>query len=104
MYLVGVCQLMFAIEPTVPPGGRLPAAVGRLHLVGVPAVGPEEEQPVEQRLDVGHVGLPLGEDGEDAALRLLGRSEHSSWSERRLIGCCQTGGPMRGDAPPSSLC
>lgn len=62
-----------------PGGGGLPAAVGRLHLVGVPAVGPEEQQPVEQRLDVGHVGLPLGEDGEDAALRLVGGAQHSSW-------------------------
>lgn len=35
--------------------GWLPGGVGGLHLVWVPAVGPEEEQPVEQRLDVGHV-------------------------------------------------
>lgn len=37
----------------------------------VPAVGPEEEQPVEQRVDVGHVGLPLRKDPEDAAVLLI---------------------------------
>lgn len=36
----------------------------------VPAVGPEEEQPVEQRLDVGQVGFPLRKDPEDAAVLL----------------------------------
>lgn len=39
--------------------------------MGVPAVGPEEEQPVEQRADVGHVGPPLGKDPEDAAVLLI---------------------------------
>lgn len=48
----------------------LPGGVGRLHLMWVPAVGPEEEQPVEQGGDVGHVGLPLRKDPEDAAVRL----------------------------------
>lgn len=36
----------------------------------VPAVGPEEEQPVEQRLDVGDVGFPFWKDPEDAAVLL----------------------------------
>lgn len=36
----------------------------------VPAVGPEEEQPVEQRLDVDHIGFPLWKDPEDAAVVL----------------------------------
>lgn len=37
----------------------------------VPAVGPEEEQSVEQRLDVGHVGHPLRKDSEDATVLLI---------------------------------
>lgn len=37
----------------------------------VPAVRPEEEQPVEQRVDVGHVGLPFRKDPEDAAVLLI---------------------------------
>lgn len=37
----------------------------------VPAVGPEEQQPVEQRVDVRHVVLPLGKDPEDSALLLI---------------------------------
>lgn len=37
----------------------------------VPAVGPEEQQPVKQRVDVRRVGLPLGKDPEDSALLLI---------------------------------
>lgn len=36
----------------------------------VSAVGPEQYQPVKQRLDVGHVGFPLWKDPEDAAVLL----------------------------------
>lgn len=49
----------------------------------VPAVGPEEEQPVEQRLDVGHVGLPLWKDPEDAAVLLINNNNTKiSWLQR----------------------
>lgn len=54
----------------------LPGGVGGLHLVWVPAVGPEEEQPVEQWGDVGHVGLPLRKDPEDAAVLLINWSDN----------------------------
>lgn len=37
----------------------------------VPAVGPKQEQPVEQRLDVGNVRFPLWKDPEDAPMLLI---------------------------------
>lgn len=36
--------------------------------MGVPPVGPEQQQAVEQRFDVGHVRFSFGEDPEDAAV------------------------------------
>lgn len=59
------------------PVACLPAGVGGLHLVRVPAVGPEEEQPVKQRRDVGHVRLPLWKDPEDAAVLLINNAAMS---------------------------
>lgn len=37
----------------------------------VPAVGPEEEETVEQRLDVGHIRLPRRKDPQDTAVLLI---------------------------------
>ena len=51
--------------------GCSPAGVGGPYLVRVPAVGPEEEQPVEERRDVGRVGAAVWEDPEDAAVLLI---------------------------------
>lgn len=59
---------------------RLPGGVGGLHLMWVPAVGPEEEQPVEQWLDVSHVGLPFRKDPENAAMLLINDNNDISWS------------------------
>lgn len=36
--------------------------------MGVPAVGPEQQQAVEQRFDVGHVRFSFGEDPEDSTV------------------------------------
>ena len=44
----------------------------------VPAVGPEEEQPVEQWLDFGHVGFPFRKDPEDAAVLLINNNNNNN--------------------------
>ena len=48
----------------------VPGGEGGLDLVGVPAVRPEDEQPVEQRLDVGDNVVTLRVDLEQAPLLL----------------------------------
>lgn len=50
--------------------GYSPSGEGRLDFVRVPAVRPEDEQPVEQRLDVGHHVFALGVDLQEPPLFL----------------------------------
>lgn len=50
---------------------RLPGGEGRLHLMRVPAVGPEEQQPVKQWHDISHVGFPFRKDPENASMNLM---------------------------------
>ncbi len=45
----------------------------------VPAVGPEEEEPVEQRLDVGNVGFPIWKDPEDSSVLLMNNNTNRGW-------------------------
>lgn len=99
----------------------LPGGVGGLHLVWVPAVGPEEEQPVEQRLDVGHVGFPLGKDPEDAAVLLNNNKDQlmsvtdeivlftcleinvKLWNKHQIVFCYFTSVVFFTSAPTQSL-
>lgn len=51
----------------------------------VPAVGPEEEQPVEQRLDVDHEGFPLWKDPEGAAVLLINNTNDTKINSELMV-------------------
>lgn len=48
----------------------IPGGIGRLHLMWVPSVRPENEQPVKEWLDVGYHWPTLREDLQQAAMHL----------------------------------
>lgn len=62
---VYVCDTESVFTNTHSPGG-----VGWLHFMGVPAIGPEDEQPIKQRLDAGHHIFAFGIDLQHPSLCL----------------------------------
>ena len=55
---------------TIPKVQVIPGGIGWLHLMWVPSVRPENEQPVKEWLDVGYHWPTLGEDLQQAAMHL----------------------------------
>ena len=55
---------------TFPEAWTVPGGIGWFHLMGVPPIRPENEQPVKEWLNVGYHGTALREYLQQAAMHL----------------------------------